>query len=234
MIFSSSTPPTTALLQQTRTIPIIFATVNDPISSGFVETFARPGGNATGFIILEPTIGGKWLGLLREIAPRVDRVALLFNPAQAPTAEYYLNSFKAAATSFGVQANATQVRDRSEFEPIIAAGGPNGGLALVPDAFMTAYRLEIVSLAARYRVPVVYPFRVFAESGGLISYGPDLVDQFRHAAVYVDRVLKGAKPNDLPVQGPTKFELAVNLKTANALGLEVPPTLLARADEVIE
>ena len=148
------------------------------------------------------------VGVAPRIAPRVDRVALLFNPAQAPTAEYYLNSFKAAATSFGVQANATQVRDSSEFEPIIAAGGPNGGLALVPDAFMTAYRVEIVSLAARLRVPVVYPFRVFAESGGLISYGPDLVDQFRHAAVYVDRVLKGAKANDLPVQGPTKFELA--------------------------
>jgi putative ABC transport system substrate-binding protein len=234
VIFSSSTPPTTALLQQTRTIPIIFATVNDPISSGFVETFARPGGNATCFIILEPTIGGKWLGLLREIAPRVDSVALLFNPAQAPTAEYYLNSFKAAGASFGVQANATQVRDLPEFEPIIAAGGPNGAFALVPDAFMTAHRVEIVSLAARYRAPVVYPFKLFAESGGLISYGPDLVDQFRHAAGYVDRVLKGAKPNDLPVQGPTKFEFAVNLKTAKALGLDVPPTMLARADDVIE
>jgi putative tryptophan/tyrosine transport system substrate-binding protein len=236
VIFSSSTPPTAALLRQTRTIPIIFATVNDPISSGFVETFPRPGRNATGFIILEPTIGGKWLELLREIALRVDRVAFLFNPAQAPTAEYYLNSFKAAAASFAVEANAIQVRDRSEFEPIISAqaGSPKGGLAVVPDAFMTAHRAAIISLAARYRLPAVYPFRPFAESGGLISYGPDLVDQFRHAAGYVDRVLKGAKPNDLPVQGPTKFELVINLKTAKELGLTVPPSLLARADEVIE
>jgi putative ABC transport system substrate-binding protein len=234
VIFASSTPPTAALLKHTRDIPIVFATVNDPIGSGFVESFPRPGGNATGFVILEPTIGGKWLELLRDMAPRINRVTLLFNPAQAPTAEYYLNSFKAAAEAFAVEANATQVRDRSEFEQIVAAAGLNGGLAFVPDAFMTAHRVEIISLAARYRVPAVYPFRPFVESGGLISYGPDIVDQFRQAAGYVDRLLKGAKANELPVQGPAKFELTINLKTAKALGLEVPATLIARADEVIE
>jgi putative ABC transport system substrate-binding protein len=236
LIVSWSTPPTAALLQQTRTIPIIFIAVNDPISSGFVASFPRPGGNLTGFVILEPTIGGKWLEMLREIAPRVERVAFLFNPAQAPTADYYLNSFKAAAASFAVETNAVQIRDGSEIESVVTAQAraPNGGLVVVPDAFLTAHRAQITSLATRYSLPAVYPFRAFAEIGGLISYGPDLVDQFRRVAGYADRILKGTKPAELPVQAPTKFELVINLKTAKALGLEVPPTLLARADEVIE
>jgi putative tryptophan/tyrosine transport system substrate-binding protein len=236
LMVSGTTPPTAALLQHTRTIPIVFVAVNDPISSGFVTSFPRPGGSLTGFVILEPTIGGKWLEMLKEIAPRVERVALLFNPAQATTAEYYLNSFKAAAASLAVEIDTAHVRDASEIEVAITtlARAPNGGLAMVPDAFLGAHLMQIISPAARYQLPAVYPFRLWAESGGLISYGPDLVDQFRRAAGYVDRVLKGAKPADLPVQAPVKFELAINLKTAKALGLEVPPTLLARADEVIE
>jgi putative ABC transport system substrate-binding protein len=236
LIVSSTTPPTAALIQQTRTIPVIFIAVNDPISSGFVASFPSPGGNLTGFIILEPTLGGKWLEMLREIAPHVERAVFVFNPAQAPTAEYYLNSFKGAAASFAVETEAIKVRDKSEIEATLTAQAraPNVGLVFVPDAFISAHRVQITSLAAHYRLPAVYPFRSFAESGGLISYGPDLADQFRRAAGYVDRILKGEKPADLPVQAPTKFELVINLKTARALGLEVPPTLLARADEVIE
>ena len=161
---------------------------------------------------------------------------LLFNPATAPYAEYWLNPFKAAAASFGVQAIAAPVHDTSELESVVAAQArePNGGLIVMPDTFTTAHRAEITSLAARYRLPTVYPFRYFAEFGGLLSYGTDLVDDFRRAATYADRILKGAKPSELPVQAPVKFELVINLKTAKALGLDVPPTLLARADEVIE
>jgi putative ABC transport system substrate-binding protein len=236
LIVATTTPPTAAVLQQTRTIPIIFLSVNDPISSGFVASFSRPGGNATGFIILESTMGGKWLEMLKEMAPRVERVAFLFNPAQATTGEYYLDSFKAAAASLGVQANIVHVRDKSELESAVAAQAraPNGGLVVIPDAFLGAHRGEVTSLAARYRLPAIYPFRFFVEGGGLISYGPDLADPYRRAAGYVDRILKGAKPSDLPVQAPVKFELAINLKTAKALGLDVSPSLFARADEVIE
>ena len=181
-------------------------------------------------------MAGKWLELLKEIAPRVDRVAFLFNPATAPHFEYYLNPFKAAAASFGVEAIVAPVRDMSELESVVAAQArePNGGLIVMPDAFLNVHRAEITSLAARYRLPAVYPYRFFTELGGLLSYGNDLLDNFRRAATYADRILKGAKPSDLPVQAPTKFELVINLKTAKALGLDVPPTLLARADEVIE
>jgi ABC-type uncharacterized transport system substrate-binding protein len=204
LIVSSTTPPTAALMQQTRTTPVIFIAVNDPISSGFVASFPRPGGNLTGFIILEPTLGGKWLELLREIAPHVERVVFVFNPAQAPTAEYYLNSFKAAAASFAVETEAIKVQDKSEIEATLTAQSraPNTGLVFVPDAFMSVHRVQITSLAAHYRLPAVYPFRSFAETGGLISYGPELADQFRRAAGYVDRILKGEKPADLPVQAP--------------------------------
>ena len=176
LILSQSTPTTAALLQQTRTIPIIFAIVADPVGSGFVASFPRPGGNVTGFTTIEPTMAGKWLELLKEIAPRVTRVAFLFNPATAPYAEYYLNPFKAAAASFAVEAIAAPVRDTSELESVIAAQArePNGGLIVMPDAFMIAHRAEITSLAARYRLPAVYPYRFFAELGGLLSYGSDL------------------------------------------------------------
>jgi putative ABC transport system substrate-binding protein len=185
---------------------------------------------------MEPTMAGKWLELLKEIGPRVARVAMLFNPATATYFEYWLNPFKAAAASFPVEAIAAPVRDRSELEAVIAAQAraPNGGLIVMPDTFTDAHRVEITSLAARYRLPAVYPYRQFTAVGGLLFYGDDLIDNFRRAPTYVDRILKGAKPSELPVQAPVKFELVINLKTAKALGLEIPPTLLARADEVIE
>ena len=236
LILSQSTPATAALLQQTRTIPVIFAIVADPIGSGFVVSFPRPGGNATGFAVTEPTQAGKWVELLKELAPRVTRVAALFNPAMASFAEFWLKPFKAAAASFAVEAILAPVHDMSELEPVIAAQArePNTGLFVMPDAFTITYRAEVTSLAARYRLPAVYAFRFFTEVGGLLSYGEDLTDNFRRAATYADRILKDAKPSELPVQAPVKFELVINLKTAKALGLDVPPTLLARADEVIE
>ena len=236
LILSHNTPTTAALLQQTRTIPIIFAIVSDPVGSGFVASFPRPGGNVTGFTNIEPTMAGKWLELLKEIAPRVDRVAFLFNPATAPYAEYYLGPFKAAAASLAVEAIAAPVHDTSELESVIAAQArePNGGLVVMPDSFLVAHRAEITSLAARYRLPAVYPFRFFVELGGLLSYGNDLLDNFRRAATYADRILKGAKPSELPVQAPVKFELVINLKTAKALGLNIPMALQQRADELIE
>ena len=236
VILSPTTPTTAALLQQTRTIPIIFAIVSDPVGSGFVASFAKPGGNVTGFIILEPTLAGKWLELLKEIAPRIARVALLFNPATAPYAEYYLNPFKAAAASFAVEAIVAPVHDMSELEFAVGvqAREPNGALIVIPDSFMTTHRAEITSLAARHRLPAVYPFRHYTEIGGLLSYGNDQRDNFRRAATYADRILKGEKPSELPIQAPVKFELVINLKTAKTLGLTVPPTLLSRADAVIE
>ena len=236
LILSSNTPTTAALLQQTRTIPIVFATVGDPIGSGFVASFPRPGGNVTGFVTLELSLGGKWLELLKEIAPRVNRVAFLFNPATATFADSYLNPFKAAAASVAAEAIAAPVHDTSEFDTVIAAQArdPNSGLIVMPDTFTIAHRVEITSLAARYRLPAIYPFRLFAEVGGLLSYGVDLTDNFRRAAAYVDRILKGAKPSELPVETPVKFELVINLKTAKALGLDVPLFLQQRADAVIE
>jgi putative ABC transport system substrate-binding protein len=236
LILTHTTPTTAALLKQTRTIPIVFATLADPVGSGFVKSLARPGGNATGFIIMEPTIPGKWLGLLREIAPRVNRAAFLFNPATAPYADIYLNPLKAAAASFAVEALAAPVRDRSELDSVFAAQArePNGGLIVMPDSFVNVHRAEIVSLAARYHLPAVYPWRFFAELGGLLSYGSEQRDMFWLAATYVDRILKGEKPADLPVQAPTEYRLVINLKTARVLGLDVPLHLQQRADEVIE
>ena len=236
LIVTQSTPITATLLQETRTIPIVFALVADPIGSGFVASFAKPGGNVTGFVTIEPTMAGKWLELLKEIAPRADRVAFLFNPATATYFEYWLNPFKAAAVSFAVEAIAAPVRDKSQLEPVIAeqARTPNGGLVVMPDTFTDTHRVEITSLAARYRLPAVYPYRQFTAVGGLLSYGDDLIDNFRRAPTYVDRILKGEKPSELPVQAPVKFQLVVNLKTANALGFTIPPLLLARADETIE
>jgi putative ABC transport system substrate-binding protein len=236
LILSNNTPTTAAMLQQTRTIPVIFANVADPVGSGFIVSLPRPGGNVTGFTNLEPTMAGKWLELLKEIAPRVARVAFLFNPTSAPFAEYYLNPFKAAAASVAVEAIAAPVHDRSEVESVVAAQArePNGGLIVMPETFMNVHRAEITSLAARYRLPAVYPYRFFTELGGLLSYGSDQRDSFRRAAIYADRLLKGTKPSELPVQAPVKFELVINLKTAKALGLDVPLQLQQRADEVIE
>jgi putative tryptophan/tyrosine transport system substrate-binding protein len=236
LILSAVTPTTAALLQQTRTIPIVFVIVADPIGSGFAASLARPGGNVTGFIFTEPTIAGKWLELLKEVAPSVNRAAFLFNPATTPYRDIFLNPFKAAAASFAIQAIAAPVRDRSELETVIAAQArePNGGLVAMPDSFTDAHRVEITSLAARYRLPAVYPWRFFTEVGGLLSYGVDRTDNWRRAAVYVDRILKGEKPSELPIQAAVKFELVINMKTAKALGLDVPLQLQQRADEVIE
>jgi putative ABC transport system substrate-binding protein len=236
LILTQNTPTTASVLQQTRTIPIIFANVSDPIGSGFVASLPRPGGNVTGFTNLEASLAGKWLDLLREIAPRVNRVAFLFNPATAPYAEYYLNPFKAAAASVAVEAIAAPVRDASELASALAAQArePNGGLIVMPENFTAFHRVEITSLAARYRLPAVYPYRYFTELGGLLSYGNDQVDNYRRAATYADRILKGAKPSELPVQSPVKFELMINLKAAKAIGLDVPWILQQRADEVIE
>ena len=236
LILSHGTPTTATLLQQTRTIPVIFVNVSDPVGSGFVVNFPRPGGNVTGFTNIEPTMAGKWLELLKEIAPSVNRVAFLFNPATATYAGYYLSSFKATAASFALDAIATPVRDTTELESAIAALArePNGALIAMPDLFTSIHRVDITLLAARYRLPAVYPFRFFAEVGGLLSYGSDLGDNFRRAATYADRILKGAKPGELPVQAPIKFEMVINLKAAKALGLDVPSHLQQRADEVIE
>ena len=236
LVLSAATPTTATLLQQTRIIPIIFATASDPVGSGFVASFARPEGNVTGFSNIDPTTAGKWLELLKEIAPRVNRVALLFNPVTAPYTEIYLNPFKAAAASFAMEAIAAPVHDRSELESVLIALArtPNGGLVVMTDTFTSIHRVEIISLAARHRVPAVYPYRFFADAGGLLSYGSDLVDNWRRAATYADRILRGSKPSELPVQAPVKFELVVNLKTAKTLGLDVPAQLQQRADAVIE
>jgi putative ABC transport system substrate-binding protein len=236
LILTQNTPITALMLQQTRTIPIIFANVSDPVGSGFVASLPRPGGNVTGFIDMEGSMAGKWLELLKEIAPRVTRVAFLFNPITAPFAEYYLNHFKATASSLAVEAITAPVRNTSELESVVAAQArePNSGLIVMPEAFMNVHRAEVISLAAHYQLPAVYPRRFFAELGGLLSYGNDQSDNFRRAAMYVDEILKGAKPSELPVQVPVKFELVINLKTAKALGLEVPLSLQQSADEVIE
>jgi putative ABC transport system substrate-binding protein len=214
----------------------VFVIVADPVGSGFVQSLARPGANATGFTIMEPTIAGKWLELLKEIAPHVNRAAFLFNPATTPYRDIYLKPFKAAASSLALEAIAAPIHDISHLESIVAehAREPKGSLIVMPDGFLNVHRAEIVLLAARYQLPAVYPWRFFPEIGGLLSYGSAQSDMFRTAATYVDRILKGEKPADLPVQAPTKYELVLNLKTAKALGLDVPPLLQQRADEVIE
>jgi len=236
-IFAFSSVAVAALRQESHTVPIVFTAISDPVGSGFVESLARPGGNATGFTNFVPTMAAKWLEVLKEIAPQVQRAVLLFNPQTAPyVAQYYQRPFEAAAPSFGVQATAAVVHRTGEIEAAIAdmVREPGGGLVVPPDNFSYVHRELIFALAARHRLPAVYPFRFMAREGGLISYGVDLGETFPRAAEYIDRILKGTKPADLPVQAPTKFELAINVKTARALGLDVSPTLLARADEVIE
>jgi putative ABC transport system substrate-binding protein len=236
LILTSSTPATGAMLQQTRTIPIIFVLVADPVGSGYVASLPRPGGNVTGFTPIVGSLGGKWVELLKEIAPRLARVALLFNPPTATFIEGYLNPFKTSAASLSLEAIIAPVHDMPEVESLVTnqAREPNSGLVVIPDAFTISHRAAITSLASRYHVPAIYWSRSFAELGGLISYGPYIVDEYRRAASYADRILKGAKPVDLPVQAPTKYELVVNLKTAKALGLSVPQSLFATADELIE
>ena len=235
-IFSVTTPVTGALVRETQTIPIVIANVADPIASGFVTSLGRPGGNVTGFALYEPGMGGKWLELLRQIAPGVRRVALLFNPATTVPVKFYMSSIEAAASSFAIQASTAPVNAKDEIEGVIAAlaSNPGAGLIAMPDLFNTINRDLIIALAARYRVPAIYFFRSFADSGGLISYGGDFAEQYPAAARYIDRILKGEKPADLPIQMPTKVWLVINLKTANALGLDVPVHLQQIADEVIE
>jgi putative tryptophan/tyrosine transport system substrate-binding protein len=235
VILASGSAAVAALQQATRTLPIVFVTVVDPVGSGFVDSLARPGGNITGFPLFEYGISGKWLELLKEIAPPVTRVAVLRDPALA-SGGGQLGAIQSVAPSFGVEWSPVNMRDAGEIERGVTAfaRSPNGGLIVTGSTLATLHRDLIVALAARHRLPAIYPQRYYLTGGGLISYGADTTDPYRRAAGYVDRILKGEKPADLPVQAPTKYELVINLKTARALGLEVPPTLLARADEVIE
>jgi putative ABC transport system substrate-binding protein len=236
-ILGQSTPVMVALVRETQTIPIVFLNVADPLVSGLAASLSRPGGNVTGFTTANSTLGGKWVQLLKEIAPRTVRAALLFNPATAVPLKIYMPSIQAAASSLAVQVNETPVHSKDEIEGVIAAQArePGGSLIVMPDPFNGTNQHQIVLLAARYGVPAIYftPTK-YPELGGLIAYGSDFAEQFRQAAGYVDRILKGAKPADLPVQAPTKFDLVINLKTAKALGLVVSPTLLAGAATVIE
>jgi len=235
IILTTGVPVTAALQRETRTIPIVFAGVADPVASGIVPRLDRPGGNVTGFANSEATLGGKYLELLSEIAPGLKRAGIMFNPGTAATSAY-LPALETAARSLKIVPITAHVHSDVEIETAIVALGrkPGGGLVVLPDAFMTAHRAPILLAATRNNVPAVYSQSYFARDGGLLSYGPDLVDTFRGAATYVDRILRGAKPGDLPVQFPTKFEMVANLKTAKALGLTVPQSLLLRADEVIE
>ena len=236
VILSSSTPTTAALLRQSPTIPIVFAIVSDPIGSGFVKTFANPGGNATGFTNLGASMGGKWLELLKDIVPAVHDAAFLFNPTTASYANFYLPSFISAGASLGIVAHAAPVSNDADIERVLAtqARSPHSGLVVMTDSFTSSHRDVIIRSAAQYRVPAVYPYRFFALDGGLLAYGNNRLEPFRGAAVYVNRILHGEHPAELPVQAPTRFELVLNLKTAKALGLNVPPQLQQLADEVIE
>jgi putative tryptophan/tyrosine transport system substrate-binding protein len=236
LILANTTPVTAALQEQSRTVPIVFTQVSDPVGQGLVPNLAHPGGNLTGFTSFEFSIGTKWLEALKQAAPHVTRVLLMFNPQSAPFADLFLRPVEAAAPNLSVAPIRAAVRDTAGVDRVFDAlvREPNAGLMVLPDISMTNYREAIVALAARYRVPAIYPFRYFTVSGGLMSYGTDLAEVSWRAATYVDRILKGEKPGDLPVQAPTKYELVINLRTAEALGLTVPPTLLALADEVIE
>ena len=235
VILASASVATSALQQTTRTVPIVFVSVVDPVGAGFVESLARPGGNLTGFSVFEYGLSGKWLELLKEIAPGVTRAAVLRDPSVGSGIGQYA-IIQAVAPSFGVELHPIDVRDPREIERAVAAFArvPNGGLIIVAAPSVSVHRQLIITLAARHQLPAVYPIPYLTRSGGLIAYGANIVDSYRRAAGYVDRILKGEKPADLPVQAPTKYELTINLKTARALGLDVPPTLLARADEVIE
>jgi putative ABC transport system substrate-binding protein len=238
VITTNSTPGTAAVQRETRTTPTVFAIVSDPVGEGFVESLAHPGGNITGFINYESSIAGKWLDLLKEVSPQVASVAGLFNPDAAPgRGSFFLPSFKAAARLLGITPFATPVRSDADIEAAIAAVGDEpggGGVVMMADSFMGSHRARVIEQVARHKIPAVYPFHTASAEGGLLSYGPDFSDLYLQQGVYVDRILRGAKPNELPVQVPTKFELVINLRTAKALGIEMPAALLARADEVTE
>jgi putative tryptophan/tyrosine transport system substrate-binding protein len=235
VILANGSTVVAPLLQVTRTVPIVFVVVPDPVGAGFVDSLARPGGNATGFVQFEFGLSGKWLELLKELAPHVTRAAV-FRDAALPAGTGQFGAIQAVAPSVGVEVNPINIRDAGEIERGVAAFARSGkgGLIVTGSALAQLHRNLIITLAARHKLPAVYFERFFVTGGGLISYGPDLVDQYRRAAGYVDRILRGEKPADLPVQAPTKYETIINLKTAKALGLEIPPTVLARADEVIE
>jgi putative ABC transport system substrate-binding protein len=236
VIVASNSPPTAALLRETRTIPIVFVSVTDPIGSGFVKSIARPGGNATGFYALDSAMGGKWLEILKEVSPHLARAALIFNPETATFSHYFSDPFEAAARASAVQPILVPVHEVSELETAITPVGNdgNGGLIAMPETFTTQHRDAIIALAAAHRLPAVYPFRFFATGGGLLSYGANETDGYRNTASYIDRILRGEKPGDLPVQMPTKLELVINVRTAKALGITIPQTLLLSADEMIE
>jgi len=236
VLVGSGTPITAALKQATSTIPVVFNLVNDPVGQGLVASLARPGGNLTGFSFIDFPLIGKWLEMLKQIAPGVRRVTLLFNPRSTPFYPAFLHELGGAPALLGVELSASAVHDNGETENVIAAFArePAGGLIAAPDAFINNRRRLIMELSQRHRLPAIYGFRQFVSEGALVSYGPDTAEIVRRSASYVDRILNGEKPNELPVQAPTKFELAINLKTAKALGLEVPATLLAVADSVIE
>ena len=235
LLAANGTPTVAPLLQATRTVPIVFVNVIDPVGAGFVASLAQPGGNATGFTIYEYSMSGKWLELLKEIGPRVTRAAVVRDATVASGIGQF-GAIQAVAPSLGVELHPIDPRDAGEIERAITAfaSRPNGGLVVTATNLATIHRSAIIALATRHRLLAVYPYRFFVAAGGLISYGPHTVDQYRRAAGYVDRILKGEKAADLPIQAPTKYELTINLKAANAIGLDVPPTLLARADEVIE
>ena len=236
-VLGQSTPVTAVLMQATRTIPIVFVAVSDPIGSGFVASMARPGGNITGFTVLHASIAGKYLEILKEMVPQLARAAIMYNPNSVPGGgTFFSRPFIESATKLKVQPITAEVHDRSEIEnAVMKLGRESGsGLILVPDNFMSVHRDLIISLTAQFRIPAIYPYRYFAEAGGLVSYGVDAIDQFRRASEYVSRILRGAKPADLPVQAPTKFELVINLRTAKALGIVIPRILLAGAEQVIE
>ena len=234
VLVTTGAPAVEALQRTTRTVPIVFVTVTDPVGGGLVASLARPGGNTTGFTLSEYGVSGKWLELLKQIAPNVTRAAVLRDPVAVGIGQFA--AIQAVAPSLQVELSPIDARDVAEIERAVTAFAkqPNGGLIVTASAFTIIHRVLIITLAAKHELPAVYPYRFFVAGGGLISYGPDPRDQFRLAAGYVDRILKGEKPADLPVQDPTRFVTALNMKTAKALGLEVPPTLLARADEVIE
>jgi putative tryptophan/tyrosine transport system substrate-binding protein len=235
-ILASTTPVTAAIQHETKVIPIVFVHVSDPVGSGFVESLPHPGGNTTGFINLEATLVEKWLELLKEIAPRTTRVAVMFNPQTAPYAEYYLSQLQAVAPKLGVTPFTTPVRSDDDIGNAFTKIAIDRGIGLISmiDSFMFVHRKLIIELAAHYKIPAISFVTDMTVEGGLISYSTDVIDLFVRAAPYIDRILRGAKPTELPVQGPTKFELVINLKTAKALGLDVPPALLGRADKVIE
>jgi putative ABC transport system substrate-binding protein len=236
VILSNTTPVTEALYRVTRKIPLVFVNVSDPVGSGFVESLARPGGSVTGFINLESSLVEKWLELLKEIAPRVTRVAVMFNPQTAPYVEYYLKPLETAASKIDVKTFATPVHSDIDIEAVVAGleRDPRNGLIAMTDSFMTVHRETVIELTAQHKIPLMYYLRDVPAKGGLISYGIHFIDQFQQAASYVDRILRGTRPADLPVQVPTKYELVINLETAKALGLTVPQSILIRADEVIE